>query len=68
MKNDIENKLNWKQKIIARAIEPTIEKVLRASYQFYCDKFKVPFTETGYEYYMNDIKYILEKGDDIIGQ
>ena len=67
MKNDIENKLNWKQKIIARAIEPTIDKVLRASYQFYCDKFKVPFTEIGYEYYMNDIKYILEKGDDIIG-
>lgn len=67
MKNEIENKLNWKQRMVARAIGPTIEKVLRASYQFYCDKFKVPFTENGFEYYMQDIKYILEKGD-IVGQ
>lgn len=67
MKNDVEitNKLNWKQKMVARAIGPTIEKVLRASYQFYCDKFKVPFTENGFEYYMQDIKYILEKGDNL---
>ena len=65
MKNEIENKLNWKQKMVARAIGPTIEKVLRASYQFYCDKCNISFTDNGLEYYMQDIKYILEKGDNI---
>lgn len=61
MNND--SKLSFKQKLICCTIEPVIEKVLRSSYIYYCDNVHIPFTDTGFEYYMNDIKYLLQKGD-----
>lgn len=57
------DKMNFREKMVAKSVTPIIYKVLYYSYKYYCEHNNIPYTDDNYELYCQYILDLMKEGE-----